>query len=948
MNKKQIGGYDKTIPIYKEPKTSPFVSNINREIKTERFREFKKKYPDADKTDKNQLVNLQVYEPAKPPRKKRPDPALFMPMPTSYPYYPPQYNYQGYNPAAPYMYKPNQVPIIKNYEINASGPLLDHARISQIYEDILPPNQFKNTFNTLGERLNIYNFVRSVFILTEDGEDIDIEGKSLRSLLGYLKFLDLNPYDTGYWTNNPYKTLPKNMLIYKSCYPIRYDKSNNQTECASNSVGMNVRIYRLSNKEYNVRTVQNNKLFDYDIWRELRYYEHVKEHILKKNVCPHFPLMYAYYICQNCNIEFDKIEKIKNKGFQSHTAQRYNRYGRNVSSGGFNPLWPTDRMAEYISPTLLAFDGENGGIVLSNSYNFEITFSGENFKTAWAAYYASLFDKTKKYDNNYNVTIWQHFQNAPDADIAHDIYKKKKMDAIINNFRDKKKNMKKILKIKFGGGLKERLMKNPQTYIVYHSNSKGIEDIQKWGDNLDNNRGGNELGKLLMEIRKEFGYNGPQKFPTNEYDSQIRGKLFRDIVNYPDNINQKGGGLPQKKGGGLPQKKGGGLSQKKGGGLSQPITLNTAFSSRDPNLSKINTVNQLLGTIQTQHVRNSGNYLNSKNVGATIAPNPNAYSGKALVSLSEAPNYNLIQWASKRYEIMGNVRKMTNTGFYDSDIWKSVLFQILCGFRVLQINKIRFHNFTAEDNIYIKDSRAHRNSNSHWVYVIDGIKYYIPNYGYVVLFDSNFKDLKKNNSILNRRTGPTQDHKIYFKEDSISDENLLEDLEKSLQTNIFSKNFTNNGGTLPPDDIMELIKKINDKCKRMLRSGGTNPNKYNITHLISNCMSFFLHNRVGTLLKRYEQQNVNININKDFKRGDIICHKEVGDSYKFVLYLEKDTVNSQNSNVLTRDRNNIIVENSIPDSDLFPYPSSYKIRQDYHPDKFNFIEEKLLETYVVN
>ena len=191
--------------------------------------------------------------------------------------------------------------------------MADHSKISAIYEDILPTNQLVSTSNTLGERINIYNFVRSVFIKQSDGEDIDLNGRGQNSLLSYLKFLDLNPYNTYHFSKNPYRGLPDDMLIYRSCYPIRYDERTGMVQCAPNSIGMNVRIYKLSFGEYNLKKQNLKNYENYNVWREISFYEYIREQILKRKVSPNFPIMYAYYICENCNIDFNKLALLKGK-----------------------------------------------------------------------------------------------------------------------------------------------------------------------------------------------------------------------------------------------------------------------------------------------------------------------------------------------------------------------------------------------------------------------------------------------------------------------------------------------------------------------------------------------------------------------------------------------------------------------------------------------------------
>src|SRR5690606_8553454 len=139
------------------------------------------------------IVDLQVYEAVKPrpPPKKQLDASMFVPQFANTPFYPPQWN--PYNQT---FRTPIEMPVIKNYTINVSGPMDDHAKLNAIYEDILPSKIYANTSNSIGERVNMYTFIRSVFIKHSDGEDINLSGGG-NSIISYLKFLDLNPYNTN-------------------------------------------------------------------------------------------------------------------------------------------------------------------------------------------------------------------------------------------------------------------------------------------------------------------------------------------------------------------------------------------------------------------------------------------------------------------------------------------------------------------------------------------------------------------------------------------------------------------------------------------------------------------------------------------------------------------------------------------------------------------------------
>jgi predicted NAD-dependent protein-ADP-ribosyltransferase YbiA (DUF1768 family) len=900
--------------------------------------------------------------------KRSVDPALFMPMPTSYPQHPPYYPNNVQNMSAPYMYNHNQVPIIKNYEINASGPMLNHARVSHIYEDALPANQFMNTSNTLNERINMYNFIRSTFIKHSDGEDIDISGNKEHSLLSYLKFLDLNPYDTSYWTNNPYKSLPKDTLMYKSCYPIRYNKGTNQTECAMNSVGMNVKIIKLSNEEYNSRNIQSGNIFDHDIWREITFYEMLKENILKENVSPNFPLMYAYYICQNCEIDFAQIDKIKGennankispmKSHQINNTQNVGKYGLGYANNYISKY----NIAEYESPLLIAFNDDSEISVLSNNYKFEMVYDDYKFKTVTAAYYASNYDKSEKYEG---INVWLQFSNTISGKEAKKLNEKIKLNST-NILTNKIKIMKQIIKIKFSSNLKKTLLDTNGAHIICHASKK---NEKFWSDNFDGT-GANNLGEILMIERKNLGGNaGITMKDKNAYNDNIKNRIlvssqsggdygnnrpnnFPKPVNSVNSVNSVNPANPVKS-------SNPGNIANFDNYVSNPLNIydhNYNADIKKPhkytNPTTLITNTAITSTIKRNQIPllNMNKNNMNKNVNTVIEDNPKAYSGKAVITLSEAPNYNIIGWASKRYEFYGNVKKMITTGYYDDYIWKSVIFQIMSGFLVLQKYKILFNNFTAQDNIYIKDTKTHHNTNNYWKYVVDGIEYYIPNYGYLVLFDSNYKDIVKASTLLSINNNNNNDkifklNSQHFSQNNKNinfDKNNLEDLLKVININVFSKVFASNGGTLPPENIIKLMETINEAGNKMLVQ-----NKFDIEELIRSQMSFFMHNRIGGFLKQYEINNVRKDNNKEFMKGDMLCFNERNDIYKFVIYIRTD-INS-NAVILTKNnpKDTDMIENTIPIANLFAYSVHSTISQEFKPNEFNFSANNLLETYTI-
>ena len=122
-------------------------------------------------------------------------------------------------------------------------------------------------------------------------------------------------------------------------------------------------------------------------------------------------------------------------------------------------------------------------------------------------------------------------------------------------------------------------------------------------------------------------------------------------------------------------------------------------------------------------------------------------SGTSLLAVTEAPNYSIREWASPVYDRYGSQNKMVSTGVHNFDTWLSVLFQVLYSCCVLQENEIYFNGLNFENNFFVKDLFVKHTSVNHWKYKVDNFDFYIPNYGYLVLFDSRFVDLDNTNKI---------------------------------------------------------------------------------------------------------------------------------------------------------------------------------------------------------
>jgi hypothetical protein len=694
------------IPAYKEPLNNPMIPNEQKRIYAEN------KQP--EKINPNQILNLQLFQPPKPKAPAgqpgtMPNPAVFQPILQPNPYDPRAYanymQYMGYNM--------QPAPVYKEYNININGVSGSHLKTAVLFEDALPIKNVSGTFNSVGERVTMYEAIRSTLFTAGDGKDVSIENDSY-NLLSHLKLMDMNPYNASRFSPNPYKGLPSGFLLYRSCYPIRHDSRNGTSVCATNSTGVNLRIYRLTEGAYMINKQNITKLSDYDEWRDIAFYNYVKEHIVKKKVCPNFPIMYGYNITINSGINFDELMMIQDRTRMTD-----------------KPLIP------------------NQGLP--------------------------------------NTSLYQQ---------------------------------------------------NPS---------------------------------YLTQVRRD------QKMPIN-----------------------------------------------------QPLPLNNGVNRQ------IAMVRDPATGVLRQHI--------------TIIPTPeeeaialNKYTGKTLVCLTEASNYSITGWAKKEYRAEGNIKTMINSGYHTKAVWESIIFQMLAALYTMQLHGIVINGFRLDRNVFIKDINTGGAVTNYWKYKIEGIEYYIPNHGYIVLIDTNFRDFDKTidagkETDLTRERkleAPFIDNKKLAIDEYIA--KIFDMFRSAIDPNIFDNDFSNDNGVKPPEEILRLLTNI----KNMADSKPT----MSIAYYIRKFMTMFMNNRVGTLLADNEMNNIKRDGMKEFRKGQIVTMKDQDGIDKFVICIQQK---GDISKIITKDKvtsDANIIEKEVPTSSLCEYSLAEPVKQIFKMNESNLSEDTLLETY---
>ena len=714
------------IPEYKEAYNNPMIPNEQKRIYNEN-----KQRGDVQQNP-NQILNLQLFQPQKPKPtsaisgKPLPNPAVFYPNYVPNPFDPISYaNYMQYSG-----YGMQPAPVYKEYNINIGGVEGSHLKTAMFFEDALPVKNVSGSFCSLSERITMYEAIRSNLFSAGDGKDVPIENDSY-NLLSHLKLMDMNPYNASRFSKNPYKGLPFGFLLYRSCYPMRHDSRTFNAVCAGNSTGINVRIYRLTEGAYMINKQNITKASDYDEWRDMAFYNFVKEHIIKPKICPNFTVMYGYNIALNSNIQFDDLKMI----------QEPNK-GRITDQSQFTTQWT-----------------KNNG--------------------------TSNQDATKALQDLRSLNVRD--QNMPANTIVP-----------VNGLGANTGMLKQVVAV----------VRDPRT-----------------------------------------------------------GLISKEITNMP---------TPQE----------------------QAVMLNK-------------------------------------------------YSGKALVCLTEASNYSIIGWCKKEYRADGNIKTMTNTGYHNKAVWESIIFQILVALYVMQLKGIIINNFRLDRNVYIKDISMGGNVTNYWKYKIEGIDYYIPNYGYLVLIDTNYRDfdVQVNDNLttdpnrIRKLDGTILDNCKLTQEQCI--EKTFDMFKTSFDTNIFNQDFINDNGVKPPEEVLQLITNI----KNMADSKPTQ----NIAHYIRTFMTMFMNNRVGGPLSQDEINNIKRGAVKEFRKGQIVCMTDTDGVDKFVIHIKqkKDGV----ALILTKDKIDPstanYIEKEVPISSLNEYSIIEPIKQNFNSTVSNLNEESLLETYNV-
>ncbi len=306
----------------------------------------------------------------------------------------------------------------------------------------------------------------------------------------------------------------------------------------------------------------------------------------------------------------------------------------------------------------------------------------------------------------------------------------------------------------------------------------------------------------------------------------------------------------------------------------------------------------------------------------------------SLLALTEAPTFNLIEWASPTYEKKGAVAKQITTGFHPTEVWRSVLFQLVSSLAVLQEKKILFRNFSIENNIFIKDLYKDPNNIGHWVYKVNNIDMYVPNFGHLVVIDSRFADVNPTSGMTGvfKIISPTLFSNNGNNVPTNIDEEILNDLKRIIKRdNFVSGGVYSDYGMVPPDiDVLNLLDSI------------YNSSKSRIADILIECFPQYFHNRVGTLLNITEKTGLSLTVMPKLVQGKLAVYQSRYDEYTWVIF-NRD-IDGKKKEILIKDSNGKLYPKTVFSHSLVEHPESNNIMQ-ITEKNFRLNKDSLIDSY---
>ena len=201
-----------------------------------------------------------------------------------------------------------------------------------------------------------------------------------------------------------------------------------------------------------------------------------------------------------------------------------------------------------------------------------------------------------------------------------------------------------------------------------------------------------------------------------------------------------------------------------------------------------------------------------------------------------------------------------------------------------------------------------------WIYKVNGINFYVPNNGQLVLFDSKFCDVRKvGPSVVvpvtkEKRTFKTN-MKIFKENGDVNEINISNYVLQAFKKIVDPSQFTNgnNGINKPHKDVTDLLDKLYSTTHT------------NIEDCLIDCFPTYTHRNIGKLLTVGEKEDLNLMIAPKLRTGGLIVLRERYEEYRWAVYLNK--VSNLKHKILKRNKDTgELVPDEIFSHSIIHYP----------------------------
>jgi hypothetical protein len=218
----------------------------------------------------------------------------------------------------------------------------------------------------------------------------------------------------------------------------------------------------------------------------------------------------------------------------------------------------------------------------------------------------------------------------------------------------------------------------------------------------------------------------------------------------------------------------------------------------------------------------------------------------------------------------------------------------------------------------------------HWVYNINDIDMYVPNYGHLVVIDSRYVDVDPDTTTgprLYKIVSPT----LYDVNDTVNiNQAIIDDFKKIFNRADFTNNFNRNYGMATPDNsILDLIDRLRSSTKP------------NIRDILIECFSEYLHNRVGTLLSKTEKDGLSLTAMPKLTKGKLVVYQSRYDEYTWAIY-NRDI--DKKKEIIIRDNTGTLIYKTVFSHSLIEHPDSNNINQTSEKN-FRLNKDSLIDSY---